>query len=45
MRELTVEEVDNVGGGVLPFIAAVVLVDLALIAFTIGVADGYTAKD
>ena len=38
-QELTLDEIDEVNGGVVPFIIAVVVVDVALIAFTAGMAD------
>ncbi|MGJ3231712.1 MAG: hypothetical protein ACFE0P_07935 [Oceanicaulis sp.] len=44
MRELSIDEIDAVAGGPFPviaFIAAVVVVDVALIAFTVGAADGH----
>ncbi|MBL4595720.1 MAG: class IIb bacteriocin, lactobin A/cerein 7B family [Robiginitomaculum sp.] len=39
VRELSIQEIDEVGGGIIPFIIAVVLIDLALIGFTAGVAS------
>lgn len=44
IRELSVDELDAVAGGPFPviaFIAAVVLVDAALIAFTVGATDAH----
>jgi len=46
MRELSVDEIDAVAGGPFPviaFIAAVAVVDVALIAFTVGVVDGHNS--
>lgn len=36
MQELTFEQVEEVSGGILPFIAAVVLIDAALIGVMVG---------
>jgi len=46
MRELSLDEIDAVAGGPFPvvaFIAAVVVFDVALIAFTVGAADGHNS--
>ncbi len=45
IRELTSLEVDLVSGGFafVPVIVAIVVVDVALIAFTVGVVDGMNA--
>jgi len=40
MRELSSNEINETSGGILPFIAAVVIIDLALISVTAGMMSG-----
>lgn len=44
IRELSMTEIDDVNGGILPAIpAAIFVVDLALISFGVGFSFGYLA--